>query len=153
MLLHVFIRSLKKHGTSGSDVIEKRPPVQSKYWLYVLTCRGGLNGHNKESGLYLAVQTAFLSDLMIVLVFFSALSAVSVNADLFHFDSISNVSSYYFNYLYCHVWEGECQPNHEDATQQGRSWGAEESCLTPGALTYSCVNNNTAFILSNTVLP
>lgn len=69
---------------------------------------------------------------MIVLVFFSALSAASVNADLFHFDSISNVSTYYFNYLYCHVWEGECQPNHEDATQQGRSWGAEEPCLTPG---------------------
>ncbi|XP_053092038.1 torsin-3A isoform X1 [Pangasianodon hypophthalmus] len=55
---------------------------------------------------------------MIVLVFFSALFAVSVNADLFHFDSISNASTYYFNYLYCHVWEGECQPNQDDATQQ-----------------------------------
>lgn len=57
---------------------------------------------------------------MIVLVFFSALLAVPVKADLFHFDSISNVSVYYFNYLYCHVWEGECHPNQDDATQQGR---------------------------------
>ncbi|XP_060788088.1 torsin-3A [Neoarius graeffei] len=62
---------------------------------------------------------------MIVLVFFSALSAASVKGDLFHFDSISNVSTYYFNYLYCHVWEGECQPNQDDAAQQvptGSMW-------------------------------
>lgn len=61
---------------------------------------------------------------MIVLAFLSALLAVPVKADLFHFDSISNVSTYYFNYLYCHVWEGECQPNQDDATQQGRERGS-----------------------------
>lgn len=44
----------------------------------------------------------------------------STKADFFHFDSISNVSTYYFNYLYCNIWEGDCQPNQEDATQQGR---------------------------------
>ncbi|TSN76567.1 Calreticulin [Bagarius yarrelli] len=40
-------------------------------------------------------------------------------------DCISNVSTYYFNYLYCHVWEGDCHPNHDDATQQvptGSMW-------------------------------
>lgn len=62
---------------------------------------------------------------MLALAFFTALFAASVHADLFHFDSISNVSTYYFNYLYCHVWEGECQPNQDDATQQGMDRGAE----------------------------
>ncbi|XP_071011744.1 torsin-3A-like isoform X3 [Oncorhynchus clarkii lewisi] len=44
--------------------------------------------------------------------------AVSAKADLFQFDSISNVSTYYFNYIYCNIWEGECQQNQDDATQQ-----------------------------------
>ncbi|XP_062855071.1 torsin-3A [Trichomycterus rosablanca] len=56
---------------------------------------------------------------MIVLTVYSALvAALSVNAELFQFDSISNYSTYYLNYLYCHVWEGECQPNQDDVTQQ-----------------------------------
>lgn len=45
--------------------------------------------------------------------------AVSAKADFFQFDSISNVSTYYFNYIYCNIWEGECQPNQDDATLQG----------------------------------
>ncbi|XP_013856372.1 torsin-3A [Austrofundulus limnaeus] len=52
-----------------------------------------------------------------------ALSAAE--ADLFPFGSISNVSSYYFNYFYCNIWEGECQPHQDDATQQvpvGEPW-------------------------------
>lgn len=83
---------------------------------------------------------------MIVLAFFSALLAVSVNADLFHFDSISNVSTYYFNYLYCHVWEGECQPNQDDATQQGRDRGCETPCFRLRLVTNICLNKTTAFI-------
>ncbi|XP_055020836.1 torsin-3A isoform X1 [Boleophthalmus pectinirostris] len=45
----------------------------------------------------------------------------TANADFFNFDSISNVSTYYFNYFYCNIWEGECQPNQDDATQQGKT--------------------------------
>lgn len=54
--------------------------------------------------------------------FLLLLWAVSAQADFFHFDSISNVSTYYFNYIYCNIWEGECQPNQDDATQQGKRW-------------------------------
>lgn len=49
-----------------------------------------------------------------------ALWALSAEADFFQFDSISNVSTYYFNYIYCNIWEGDCQPNQDDATQQGK---------------------------------
>ncbi|KAL7828653.1 hypothetical protein SRHO_G00322870 [Serrasalmus rhombeus] len=62
--------------------------------------------------------TAVIPALMIVSFILSALLAASVKADFFQFDSICNVSTYYFNYLYCHVWEGECQPNQDDANQQ-----------------------------------
>lgn len=48
------------------------------------------------------------------------LLAVSAEAEFFQFDSISNVSTYYFNYIYCNIWEGDCQPNQDDATQQGK---------------------------------
>lgn len=48
-----------------------------------------------------------------------ALCALSAEADFFQLDSISNVSTYYFNYFYCNIWEGDCQPNQDDATQQG----------------------------------
>ena len=57
---------------------------------------------------------------MILFSFVPFLWAVSANADFFQFDSISNASTYYFNYIYCNVWDGECQPNQEDATQQGK---------------------------------
>lgn len=55
---------------------------------------------------------------MILLSLLPVIWAVSVKADFFQFDSISNVSTYYFNYIYCNIWEGECQPNQDDATQQ-----------------------------------
>lgn len=57
---------------------------------------------------------------MFSLVIVSSLLAVSANADFFQFESISNVSTYYFNYLYCNIWEGDCQPHQDDATQQGK---------------------------------
>ncbi|KAL1022438.1 hypothetical protein UPYG_G00027620 [Umbra pygmaea] len=44
--------------------------------------------------------------------------AVSAKADFLQFESISNASTYYFNYIYCNIWEGDCQPNQDDATQQ-----------------------------------
>ncbi|XP_037324982.2 torsin-3A isoform X1 [Pungitius pungitius] len=46
------------------------------------------------------------------------LLALSTEANFFQFGTISNVSTYYFNYIYCNIWEGECQPNQDDATQQ-----------------------------------
>lgn len=49
-----------------------------------------------------------------------ALLALSAEADFFQLDSISNVSTYYFNYFYCNIWEGDCQPHQDDATQQGK---------------------------------
>lgn len=52
--------------------------------------------------------------------FLPLLGALSTRADFFQFDSISNVSTYYFNYIYCNIWEGQCQPHQDDATQQGR---------------------------------
>ncbi|KAJ8376482.1 hypothetical protein SKAU_G00070620 [Synaphobranchus kaupii] len=55
---------------------------------------------------------------MILLRLLPVIWAVSSKADFFQFDSISNVSTYYFNYIYCNIWEGECQPNQDDATQQ-----------------------------------
>lgn len=61
------------------------------------------------------------------------LLAVSAEADFFQFDSISNVSTYYFNYIYCNIWEGDCLPNQEDATQQGKI-----KCLNIRSL----INNN-----------
>lgn len=50
--------------------------------------------------------------------------ALSAEADFFQLDSISNVSTYYFNYFYCNIWEGDCQPNQDDATQQGKAGNA-----------------------------
>uniref|UniRef100_A0A3Q4HBU9 Torsin family 3, member A n=1 Tax=Neolamprologus brichardi TaxID=32507 RepID=A0A3Q4HBU9_NEOBR len=67
--------------------------------------------------------------------FLLLLWAVSAQADFFHFDSISNVSTYYFNYIYCNIWEGECQPNQDDATQQVIAvmvWTDRNGCLEPG---------------------
>lgn len=46
--------------------------------------------------------------------------ALSAEADFFQLDSISNVSTYYFNYFYCNIWEGDCQPHQDDASQQGK---------------------------------
>lgn len=83
----------------------------------------GLNGRLGSvwwAALGLFSQAPCVLVLMIVSFILSAFLAVSVRAEFFHFDSISNASTYYFNYLYCHVWEGECQPNQDDATQQGR---------------------------------
>ncbi|XP_028817263.1 torsin-3A [Denticeps clupeoides] len=48
----------------------------------------------------------------------AALWAASARAHFFRFDSISNASAYYFYYVYCNIWEGECQPNQDDASQQ-----------------------------------
>ena len=59
---------------------------------------------------------------MILFSFVPFIWAVSAKADFFQFDSISNASTYYFNYIYCNVWDGECQPNQEDATQQGKEY-------------------------------
>lgn len=50
--------------------------------------------------------------------------ALSAEADFFQLDSLSNVSTYYFNYFYCSIWEGDCQPHQDDASQQGKR-GAE----------------------------
>lgn len=50
----------------------------------------------------------------------SVLWALPAEADFFQLDSISNVSTYYFNYFYCNIWEGDCQPHQDDATQQGK---------------------------------
>lgn len=59
-----------------------------------------------------------------------ALWALSAEADFFQLDSISNVSTYYFNYFYCNIWEGDCQPNQDDATEQGKSLdGMKAMCL------------------------
>ncbi|XP_026125028.1 torsin-3A [Carassius auratus] len=55
---------------------------------------------------------------MFSLVILLSFLAISADADLFQFDSISNVSSYYFNYIYCNIWEGDCQPHQDDATQE-----------------------------------
>lgn len=49
--------------------------------------------------------------------------ALSAEADFFQLDSISNVSTYYFNYFYCNIWEGDCQPHQDDASQQGKRGG------------------------------
>ncbi|XP_057697924.1 torsin-3A [Corythoichthys intestinalis] len=46
------------------------------------------------------------------------LLAVPVHPQFIQLDTLSNVSSYYFNYVYCNIWEGECQPHQDDATQQ-----------------------------------
>lgn len=54
--------------------------------------------------------------------------ALSAEADFFQFDSISNVSTYYFNYIYCNIWEGDCQPNQDDATQQGERLDSSTGC-------------------------
>ncbi|XP_058494139.1 torsin-3A isoform X2 [Solea solea] len=59
------------------------------------------------------------SSPMLVRWFLLLLGTLSTQADLFQFDSITNVSSYYFNYIYCNIWEGECQPSQDDASQQG----------------------------------
>lgn len=58
---------------------------------------------------------------MFSIVILLSLLAVSADADFFQFDSISNVSTYYFNYIYCNIWEGDCQPHQDDATQQGKA--------------------------------
>ncbi|XP_059359926.1 torsin-1A-like isoform X1 [Carassius carassius] len=55
---------------------------------------------------------------MFSLVILLSFLAISADADLFQFDSISNVSSYYFHYIYCNIWEGDCQPHQDDATQE-----------------------------------
>lgn len=55
---------------------------------------------------------------MFLFSFVPFLWAVSAKADFFQFDSLSNASTYYFNYIYCNLWDGECQPNQDDATQQ-----------------------------------
>ena len=60
---------------------------------------------------------------MILRWFLPLLWALPAEADFFQFDSISNVSTYYFNYIYCNLWEGECQPHQDDATMQGRRRG------------------------------
>ncbi|KAK7136101.1 hypothetical protein R3I94_014683 [Phoxinus phoxinus] len=62
---------------------------------------------------------------MFSIVILLSLLAVSADADFFQLDSISNVSTYYFNYIYCNIWEGDCQPHQDDATQQvptGNIW-------------------------------
>lgn len=61
------------------------------------------------------------SSLMFMRWLLLLLWTMSAQADFFQLDSISNVSTYYFNYLYCNVWEGDCQPHQDDATQQGKT--------------------------------
>lgn len=58
------------------------------------------------------------SALMILVLLLHLVCFRTGGADLFNFDSISNVSTYYFNYFYCNIWEGECQPNQDDAALQ-----------------------------------
>ncbi|XP_023677130.1 torsin-3A [Paramormyrops kingsleyae] len=55
---------------------------------------------------------------MMIFRFLPLFWAFSVKADFFQFETISNVSTYYFNYIYCNIWEGDCQPHQEDATQK-----------------------------------
>lgn len=69
------------------------------------------------------------SSPMYVQWFLPLLGALIAEADFFQFDSISNVSTYYFNYIYCNIWEGDCQPNQDDATQQGRRKNIRENNL------------------------
>lgn len=52
--------------------------------------------------------------------------ALSAEAEFFQLDSISNVSTYYFNYFYCNIWEGDCQPHQDDASQQGKREPVEQ---------------------------
>lgn len=47
--------------------------------------------------------------------------ALSAEAHFLQLDSISNVSAYYFNYIYCNIWEGDCQPHQDDASLQGKA--------------------------------
>ncbi len=57
---------------------------------------------------------------MFSLVILLSFLSISADADFFQFDSISNVSTYYLNYIYCNIWDGDCQPHQDDATQQGK---------------------------------
>uniref|UniRef100_A0A8C6S4B1 Torsin family 3, member A n=1 Tax=Neogobius melanostomus TaxID=47308 RepID=A0A8C6S4B1_9GOBI len=58
------------------------------------------------------------SALMILVLLLHLVCSRTVAADLFNFGSISNVSTYYFNYFYCNIWEGECQENQDDVALQ-----------------------------------
>lgn len=92
-------------------------------WCTYLT--PGLVEINGRGGPGRGVQCRFgrlgpASSLMSVRWLLPVLWALSAEADFFQLDSISNVSTYYFNYFYCNIWEGDCQPNQDDATQQGK---------------------------------
>lgn len=85
--------------------------------------RPGVNKWERKLGrvvLCRLERLASASSPMFVRGFLLVLWALSAEADFFQLDSISNVSTYYFNYIYCNIWEGECQPNQDDATQQGK---------------------------------
>ncbi|RXM31656.1 Torsin-3A [Acipenser ruthenus] len=58
---------------------------------------------------------------MILPLFLPLAWALSVNGEFgafFQLGSISNVSRYYWNYVYCNIWEGECQPHQDDSSVQ-----------------------------------
>lgn len=74
-------------------------------------------------------RPAPVSSLMFMRLLLLLLWTMSAQADFFQLDSISNVSTYYFNYLYCNIWEGDCQPHQDDATQQGKTrWQSTWLC-------------------------
>lgn len=79
------------------------------------SCRNKIKG--SEASGHRSGQTRCLTVMRWLLLVLWALSA---EADFFQLDSISNVSSYYFNYFYCNIWEGDCQPHQDDASQQGK---------------------------------
>ncbi|XP_066548253.1 torsin-3A [Amia ocellicauda] len=53
---------------------------------------------------------------MIWLRFLPFIWALSAKGEFFQFESLSNVSKYYFNYIYCNIWEGDCQPHQDDTS-------------------------------------
>ncbi|XP_049581893.1 torsin-3A [Syngnathus scovelli] len=57
--------------------------------------------------------TRFVSSLLPLLAL-----AVPAHTNFFQLGTLSNASSYYFNYIYCNIWEGDCQPHQDDASQQ-----------------------------------
>ncbi|KAG2463732.1 TOR3A protein, partial [Polypterus senegalus] len=49
-----------------------------------------------------------------------------LEGDFFQLDSLSNMSRYYLNYVYCNIWEEECRSQQEDPTIQGLERDLEE---------------------------
>ncbi|XP_039623696.1 torsin-3A [Polypterus senegalus] len=55
---------------------------------------------------------------MLLPLFLPLIGALTVKGDFFQLDSLSNMSRYYLNYVYCNIWEEECRSQQEDPTIQ-----------------------------------